>query len=114
MTIQYDDFDCHIIPIVLTSSNNIPLKRAHVIEKNKKIKFLNDVANSTVHVNNQTISGQSTNNTQNLYVEYLIVLDKSVYSKYLKLFTQLGQLDKRTILQYLRIQYSHYANAVII
>ncbi len=46
----------------------------------------------------------------NFYVEYLVVLDSSVYLKYKNIF---NQLDDDLILQYLRIHYSHLVHAVI-
>ncbi len=46
-----------------------------------------------------------------LYVEYLAILDSTVYSKYLNMFYS---FNFNVVMQYLKIQYSHIISAVSI
>ena len=45
----------------------------------------------------------------NLYIEYLAVLDSTVYLKYKNLY---NQLNDQTLMQFLNIYYSQLVNAV--
>lgn len=109
---QYD-----ITPVlVIDALTNKTVGFYHVVQKESPLSNFRDDLNTIVSKSNKckaqqverkkrSVNGQPVN----LYVDYLLVLDYSVYNKYQKIF---NTYSSNIVMQFLRIQYSHIMNAV--
>jgi hypothetical protein len=83
-----------------------------VNEKTNPKCYLIEIEDSQPIVNNQNMPRKKralNGQPLNLFVEYLVVVDNTVFTKYQNLY-KLD--DTRLVLQYLKIHYSHIVNAV--
>ncbi len=81
-------------------------------EKTNPKCYLIEIEDSQPIVNNQNMPRKKralNGQPLNLFVEYLVVVDNTVFTKYQNLY-KLD--DTRLVLQYLKIHYSHIVNAV--
>ena len=110
---QYD-----ITPTLVTaSSKNETIDFCHVVQKeNKLLTSIEDSVIPMTHSNTCKAKQEQKHRKRgvndqpvNFYVEYLVVLDYTVYNKYQILF---NTLNSNRLIDYLRIQYAHIINAV--
>ena len=105
---------------IITLKKKLPRDFCYMIQKytSRGFNFRNDFSYSLNQQAKDTVKNNSarrkrSNNGQplNLFVEYLVVLDSSIYHKYRNAYSQLSN-NNELVLQYIKIQFSQLVNSV--